>query len=68
MTPTIDRQILATANKSKRTFTLRILYANGDLTKYRTNRLSKDEFNSCIYNTQNDWLQFLKSDDYYQVR
>jgi hypothetical protein len=68
MTPTLDRQIMATPNESQRTFTLRILYANGDLAKYRTIRMSKDEFNSCIYNTQNDWLQFLKSDDYYQVR
>jgi imidazoleglycerol phosphate synthase glutamine amidotransferase subunit HisH len=61
------RTIKATPNHSQRTFTLRV-YHNGKLTfKYRTIKLPKDEFNSCIYNTNGDWLQFLKSDEYYLV-
>ena len=51
------------ANHSKRTFTIRT-----DIAKYRTIRLSKDEFNSCLNNTGQDWRQFLRSSDYYKVR
>lgn len=59
--------IKATANQSQRTFTIRT-YIGGKLNnKYRTIRLNPEEFESCEYNTQNDWAQFLKSDDYYKV-
>jgi hypothetical protein len=59
-------QIKATANKSKRTFTIR-KYIDGKLfSKYRTIPLSKEEFQSEEMNTENDWKQFLKSDDYYK--
>ena len=51
------------ANHSKRTFT--ICTAVG---KYRTFRLSKEEFNSCLNNTGQDWNEFLRSSDYYEVR
>ena len=50
-------------NHSKRTFTIRT-----DVAKYRTIRMSKDEFNSCLNNTGQDWKQFLRSSDYYKVR
>ena len=59
---TTQSQIRTTANKSARTFTI---YTNNS--KYRTTRLSKEEFQSCLYNTENDWRQFLKSDDYFKV-
>lgn len=52
-----------TPNHSKRTFTIQ-----SDGTKYRTNPMSREEFNSCLNNTGNDWQQFLKSNDYYVVR
>lgn len=59
-------KITATANYSAQTFTIR--KTDGEFkSKYRTIRLSKDEFNSCLHNTENDWKQFLKSDDYYVV-
>ena len=61
---TNQETITATPNYSKRTFTLRTSHGN----KYRTNQLSKEEFESCEYNTSNDWKQFLKSDDYYVVK
>lgn len=60
-------EITATANNSNRTFTIR-KFENGKLyVKYRTVKMSKDEFNSCLNNTENDWKQFLKSDDYYII-
>jgi hypothetical protein len=56
------QEIKVKANKSKRTFTIRI---NGS--KYRTYPMSKEEFQSESNNTANDWKQFLRSDDYYRV-
>ena len=50
-------------NHSKRTFTIRT-----DVAKYRTIRLSKEEFQSCLNNTGQDWRQWLRSDDYYKVK
>ncbi|WP_122333109.1 hypothetical protein [Parabacteroides sp. AF48-14] len=57
------REINVKANHSKRTFTIRV-----EGSKYRTVQLSKEEFNSCLHNTANDWADFLKSDDYYLVK
>ena len=59
--------IKATANQSKRTFTIR-KYVDGKLlTKYRTTPMSQQEYYSNEMNTENDWTQYLKSDDYYVV-
>lgn len=63
LTTITGKQISISANKSARTFTIRT-----DCGKYRTNKLSKEEFNSCLNNTGNDWNEFLKSDDYYEVK
>lgn len=60
---TTGRQIKATANHSKRTFTIRT-----DSAKYRTNKMDKEEFQSCLYNTASDWNQFLKSEECYAVK
>lgn len=57
------REIKVKANHSKRTFTIRT-----DGFKYRTIQLSKEEFQRELYNTANDWNQFLKSNDYYLVK
>jgi|TARA_B110000908_G_C10151892_1_gene401728 subtilase family serine protease len=63
----MTRLIKATANQSKRTFTIRC-YDNGVMyAKYRTIQLSQEEFNSEEMNTPNDWEQFLKTDAYYKV-
>ena len=57
-------EMTATSNASNRTFTIRI---NGS--KYRTNRMCKEEFQSCTHNTSNDWVNFLRnSSDYYIVK
>ena len=62
------REIKVTPNYSKRTFTVRCYYHDGTILKYRTNVMSKEEFQSCEYNTAQDWEQFLKSDDYHIVK
>ena len=65
--PMKNQEIKVKANQSKRTFTIR-MYVDGVLfAKYRTIQMSKDEFDSAEMNTENDWKQFLKSDDYYSV-
>ena len=64
----IGRTLTATPNHSARTFTLRIKYADGSMIKYRTIQTSKEDFESDLYNTENDWFQFLKSDNYYKVK
>ncbi|QLE02870.1 hypothetical protein HX109_15325 [Galbibacter sp. BG1] len=62
-----NETIKVTPNYSKRTFTIR-KYIDGKLfAKYRTIEMSQEEFDSEEMNTDDDWKQFLKSDDYYQV-
>lgn len=55
--------IKATPNHSARTFTLRKIG-----TKYRTIKLSREEFASCLHHTQADWRQWLTSNDYYEIK
>jgi hypothetical protein len=58
--------IKATPNYSKRTFTIR-KYIEGQLfAKYRTIKMGKEDFDCENMNTENDWKQFLKSDEYYK--
>ena len=65
---TLNQTIKVVANNAKRTFTIRT-YVNGKLSaKYRTIEFSKEEFSENEYNTEKDWKQFLKSDNYYQVK
>ena len=54
--------IKVTPNERNRTFTIRT-----DGAKYRTLRMSMDDFASAKYWTGNDWSQFLKTDEYYRV-
>lgn len=61
---TISGRILKiTSNKQKRHFTIRT-----ESSKFRTFPMGKEDFNSAEYNTGNDWQQFLKTDDYYEIR
>lgn len=46
------------ANKTKRHFTISV---NGS--KYRTTQMSKEEFNECEFNTESDWLNYMKSNE-----
>ena len=56
------------SNQAKRTFTIR-KYIDGVLfAKYRTNPVSREEFESDENNTERDWAHFLRtSNDYYKV-
>lgn len=62
------RTIRVTANRQKRTFTIRI-YRDGQFEfKYRTISFCCEEFNSMEYNTQEDWQYFLNHTyNYYRV-
>ncbi len=63
------RKIKVRANNSKRTYTLRMLDQDGKVyLKYRTSQMSKEEFDSASYWTENDWKQFMKTDEYYKVK
>lgn len=62
------RTINSTPNYSKRTFTLRVIHEKERPIKYRTNLLTKEEFESCLYFTQDDWSNFLKqSNNYFYI-
>ena len=62
------KTITATPNYKNRTFTIRT-FVNGELNnKYRTFQMSREEFDAKLNNTENDWSQFLKSNDYYLVK
>ena len=59
------KTLTATPNYSARTFTIR----KGTDTKFRTNKMSKIEFEENLMNTQSDWQNFLKiSQNYYSVK
>ena len=59
--------ITATANFSKRTFTIRRFYDGKLFAKYRTVQMGLDEFESSENHTLGDWKDFLRGDDYYVV-
>ena len=60
--------ITATANFSKRTFTIRRFYDGKLFAKYRTVQMGVEEFDETEMNTFNDWKDFLKGQDYYSVK
>jgi hypothetical protein len=52
----------ATANYSKRTFTIRKYDKNKCDAKYRTGQLTPREFHDLLYNTSEDWRNYLKTE------
>ena len=62
------KTITATPNYKNRTFTIRTFIKGKLNNKYRTIKLSKAEFESELNNTENDWSNFLKSNNYYLVK
>ena len=62
------KTITASPNYKNKTFTIRT-FINGKINnKYRTIKLSKAEFEKELNNTENDWMHFFKSNDYYLVK
>ena len=64
---TEQKQITATPNFSKRTFTIRVFVGNFYKSKYRTTKMTKQEFEEANYYTFTDWQHFLRSDNYYRI-
>lgn len=63
------KELKATPNYRRGTFTIRRYHKDGTAVKYRTFRLEDDEFASCLHHTEADWENWLKySTDYYLVR
>ena len=64
----LKETIKVAANQNKRTFTIRKYIDGKFFAKYRTIKMSQEEFSSEEMNTENDWKYFLRSDDYYGVK
>ena len=47
-----------TSNKNKRTYTISV---NGN--KYRTTKLTKQEFDELDYNTEGDWINYIRTNE-----
>lgn len=63
LTTITGRTIAISSNKTAKTFTIKT-----DSGKYRTNQMSKDEFEKAQYWTGNDWSNFLKTDEYSKIK
>ena len=58
-----------TPNFGKRTFTIRIQNLDGKtIFKYKTIVFDQEEFDSMEFNTQCDWNNFMKTDEYYHIK
>ena len=62
------KTIKASPNYKNRTFTIITFIKDKINNKYRTIKLSKADFENELNNTENDWKQFLKSNDYYLIK
>lgn len=60
----MENKIKATPNHAKRTFTIRKYDKEIVYSKYRTFPMTKEEFNSCLHHTENDWKHWLQSDEF----
>lgn len=56
----MQTNIKVKANHSKKTFTI---YKDGS--KFITLKMNKQEFEECLFNTSNDWINFLRTDNSY---
>ena len=64
---TSNETIKVAANQRERTFTIRKFIDGKLFSKYRTIPMSQEEFDSSENNTESDWQQFLKTDEYYRA-
>lgn len=63
------RNFKVTTNNAEKTATIYVYDDNKLSVKYRTNELSRDEFEQFEYMTQNDIANYLRtSGDYYEVK
>tara|TARA_R110002012_G_scaffold295596_1_gene492261 strand:- start:281 stop:475 length:195 start_codon:yes stop_codon:yes gene_type:complete len=59
--------VVATPNYSRRTFTIRKTYEDGTVIKYRTIKMSQEEFEIEEMNTEKDWKHFLHNLENYTI-
>lgn len=57
-----EKEFMVTSNESKRTFTI---YINDS--KYKTNQMTKEEFEENLYNNGKDWQNFLLTSQNYHL-
>ena len=57
------RELKVSSNKRERTFRIKTESAT-----FKTIPFSKQEFNSAYYWTGQDWQEFLRTDEYYQIK
>ena len=59
---------IVSSNKRERTVTIQAIYQDGTSTKYRTTRLSKEDYHYYSeHATERDLRQLLKTDEYYVI-
>jgi hypothetical protein len=64
-----SKELKVWSNKLERTFTIKKYDCGKCYAKYRTIRQSKEDFHYYEnHATLNDWKQFLKTDEYYEVK
>ena len=65
-----NQTITATPNYKNRTFTIRKKEGGKTVSKFRTLRMSHEEFEECEFNTSNDWQAFLtyQNGSYFTVK
>ena len=61
-------EIKVTANQSNRTFTIRKLENGKVYAKYRTYPMPTEEFEEEKMNTENDWKDFLTTNNYFKIK
>lgn len=62
--------IKATPNYSKKTFTIRKYWEDGEKVKYRTLPMNEQDFEEAEFYTSDNWKSFLKNEEgsYYEVK
>lgn len=59
--------IKATANHSKKTFTIRKFEGKKLVSKFKTFALDSENFNAGLFMTSNDWQFFLRNNQNYKL-
>jgi hypothetical protein len=55
--------IKANPNYHLKTFTIRKIENGKTISKFKTPKMNKNEFWQCVYNTENDWKDYLKNNE-----
>lgn len=62
------KEIKAAPNYQKKTFTIVVIYEDGEKYKFRTVKQSKEDFNELLYNTPEDWINYLKRNEILRIK